>query len=386
MSQPSPYTPGALAMEVPGRDPQMAGIRERLDYLDYRRSLVGRVRVFVGPRGVGKTSMLRLAQREAEARGFTTVWVTTGDEQPLAAALADEFSRLSSTWTTSAATALKAALRTLTVSIAGVSMGVGKASETDDAPISTGRALQDAIAAAIDGACHDEKTDGLIVFIDEIQGADDSGLKALGYAWQHLQAHPKGLSAMVLAAGLSHSQDVIANAVSFGERFQYIPITNLDAEAAEHALVAPARELGVAWDLDALEAVLSITQGYPYFIQEFGDKMWTAAEYPSTGTVLTLEHYQTALDEFLQSRARMFRSRWVQTTAAEAKMLTAMASLGDYALRRREVAAQMEMTTTAISMARRSLMDKGLIEPDGYGQLRFTTPGFGDFIREDTDD
>lgn len=371
-------------MEVPGRDPQMAGIRERLDYLDYRRSLVGRVRVFVGPRGVGKTSMLRLAQRDAEARGFTTVWVTTGDEQPLAAALADEFSRLSSTWATSAATALKTALRTLTVSIAGVTMGVGKAAEADAAPISTGRALQDVIAAAIDGVC--EKTNGLIVFIDEIQGADDSGLKALGYAWQHLQAHPKGLSAMVLAAGLSHSQDVVANAVSFGERFQYVPITNLDAEAAEHALVAPAREIGVTWEPDALDAVLSVTQGYPYFIQEFGEKMWTTAEYPSTGTVLTLAHYHTALDEFLQSRARMFRSRWVHTTAAEAKMLTAMASLGDYALRRREVAAQMEMTTTAISMARRSLMDKGLIEPDGYGLLRFTTPGFGDFIREDTDD
>ena len=63
-------------------------------------------------------------------------------------------------------------------------------------------------------------------------------------------------------------------------------------------LMRSARELGVAWDLDALEAVLSVTQGYPYFIQEFGEKMWTAAEYPSAGTVLTLAHYQTALDEF----------------------------------------------------------------------------------------
>lgn len=63
--------------------------------------------------------------------------------------------------------------------------------------------------------------------------------------------------------------------------------------------------------------------------------MWTATEYPSTGTVLTLEHYHTALDEFLQSRARMFRSRWVQTTAAEAKILTAMASLGDHTRFRR---------------------------------------------------
>lgn len=382
-SQPSPYTPGALAQALPGRDPQMLAILERLAFLGYKRSLVGRIRVFMGPRGVGKTSLLRLAQREAERQRFATVWVTTGDERPLAAALADEFTRLSRNWKSSTATALKAALKTLKVSVAGVSMGVGTV-EDESAPIGTGRALQDAIASSVRGVL-DHDASGLIIFIDEVQSADAVGLKALAYAWQHLQAQPEGIPAIVIAAGLSHSQDVIAKAVSFGERFEYIPLTNLDPESARHALRGPAHEAGVEWAADALDAVLTQTQGYPYFIQEFGDKMWSAAGYPAPGGTLTLAHYREALAAFEQSRDQMFRSRWVQTTPGEAKMLVAMAEVGDTAVQRKDIAARMDVGTTAISMVRRSLMDKGLIEPSGHGKLRFTAPGFGAFIREYAD-
>ncbi|MGB8407270.1 MAG: ATP-binding protein [Mycobacterium sp.] len=382
-SQPSPYTPGELAQALPGRDPQMLAILERLAYLGYKRSLVGRIRVFMGPRGVGKTSLLRRAQQEAERQRFATIWVTTGDERPLAAALADEFARLSRNWKTATGTALKAALKTLKVSIAGVSIGVG-ATEDDPVPVGTGRALQDAIESAVNGVL-DHDASGLIIFIDEVQSADAVGLKALAYAWQHLQAQPDGIPAIVIAAGLSHSQDVIAKAVSFGERFEYIPITNLDPDAARYALTEPAREAGVDWAPDALEAVLAQTQGYPYFIQEFGDTMWSAAGYPAPGSTLTLTHFHEAHAAFRQSRDQMFRSRWVQTTPAEAKMLVAMAAVGDTAIQRKDIAAGMDVGTTAISMVRRSLMDKGLIEPSGHGKLRFTAPGFGAFIREYAD-
>lgn len=372
-----------LAESLPGRDPQLAGVTERLAFLSYKRSLVGRVRVFVGPRGIGKTSLLRQAQRTAESLQFTTVWVTTGDEMPLAAALADEFHRLSRGWAESARTMLTAALKTLKVSVAGISIGVGS-TERQAPQVGTGRALQDAIESAVAGVL-DSGTNGLAIFIDEIQSGDDQGLKALAYAWQHIQAHPTGVPAVVFAAGLSHAQDVISKAVSFGERFEYLPLRNLDTEAAQHALAVPARELGVQWDAAAIDAVLAQTQGYPYFIQEFGDAIWQAAGYPDDGSTLTHDHYLAALADFQRTRDSMFRSRWVQVTPAEAKVLTAMSRLGDAAASRREIATQMGVDTTAISMARRSLMDKGLIESAGHGKLRFTAPGFADFIRDAAD-
>lgn len=41
-------------------------------------------------------------------------------------------------------------------------------------------------------------------------------------------------------------------------------------------------------------------------------------------------------------------------------------------------------TTPQWSTARRSLIDKGLIEPAGHGVLRFTMPTFAAFVRQVT--
>ncbi|ETZ63738.1 putative ATP-binding domain protein [Mycobacteroides abscessus MAB_110811_2726] len=88
--QPSPYTPGQVAREVVGRAEQLAEIGERLMYMTELGRLIGRIRVDTGPRGVGKTSLLREVQRAAEARGVVTVWVTAGGEEPLTAAIATQ--------------------------------------------------------------------------------------------------------------------------------------------------------------------------------------------------------------------------------------------------------------------------------------------------------
>ena len=75
-----------------------------------------------------------------------------------------------------------------------------------------------------------------------------------------------------------------------------------------------------------------------------------------------------------------------QATAAEQKLVIAMALLGDGDVKRKEVAAAMGVTSTAISMARQSLMDKGLIEATTHGRMRFTAPGLAEYIRNYVDD
>lgn len=81
--QPSPYTPGEVARAVPGRAIQLAQMDERLSYMVDLQRLVGRVRVDVAARGIGKTSLLREVQRRADARGALTVWMTAGEQRGL---------------------------------------------------------------------------------------------------------------------------------------------------------------------------------------------------------------------------------------------------------------------------------------------------------------
>ena len=391
-NQRSPYTPGAIAHRLPGRDVHLGRINVHLTNLNVYRQLDGRVHVFVGPRGVGKTSLLRAAQRDAEQRTFTTVWATGGDSVSLSVDLANEFHQLvTPKWTDAAKSALIETLKTvrLNFGVASLQLAAGKdaADGHQDSPefVGAARALQQAITAAANGAV-EAGSAGLVLFVDEFQAADPVGIRALAYAWQHMQAEAPGLPAAVFAAGLSHTQDTVANAVSFGERFEYRHLNNLSGDDAMLALIAPAHEAGVGWESSALESVLSETQGYPYFIQEFGDKMWEAAGYPGPGGALAMQHYAAARAEFEEARKTLFRSRWAQATAAEQKLVIAMALLGDGDVKRKEVAAAMGVTSTAISMARQSLMDKGLIEATTHGRMRFTAPGLAEYIRNYVDD
>ena len=55
--QPSPYTPGEIAPEVFGREQILEDIRRDLAFIIVEPRFVGRIQVFAGPRGVGKTSV-----------------------------------------------------------------------------------------------------------------------------------------------------------------------------------------------------------------------------------------------------------------------------------------------------------------------------------------
>ena len=85
---PSPYAPGSLPVYLAGRGHELQVVRDRLARVDALGRSGGPLLGFHGPRGFGKTSLLRAAQREAIASGYLTVWVTGRDDAPLAANLA----------------------------------------------------------------------------------------------------------------------------------------------------------------------------------------------------------------------------------------------------------------------------------------------------------
>ena len=151
----------------------------------------------------------------------------------------------------------------------------------------------------------------------------------------------------------------------------------LDADAAERALVEPALDLQVHWDTDAAELAVHEAGGSPYLIQLIGEESWIQAR-PEAGTSIGLQHVEAAAGEVGESLDNgMFRGRWAKATPVEKAVIVAIADTAD---------ADGVATTGAIStvlgvqarqwsMARQSLIDKGMIEPAGRGRLRFTMPG-----------
>jgi AAA ATPase domain len=384
--QPSPYTPGEVAREVPGRAVQLAQMDERLSYMIDLQRLVGRVRVDVAARGIGKTSMLREAQRRAQARGAMTIWVTAGESQGLTAAIAREIGRAANDWKDEARGRLPDLLERLTVSLGvpGVARVEATWGHSEPRPPQGVREFEDAVRATVTGAQH-EGHRGVVIFIDEIQSADDEGLRTLAYGWQHLQTEGSDLPVAVFAAGLPNSPEVIADVVTFSERFAYRPLDRLSVQAAQIALGAPARALGVAWNHDALDHAVQIAQGYPYTLQLLGDATWAAAGYPNAGTQITDEHVRYGERAIQSDLAALFRARWEKATTAEQRFMRAMAGLGDGPVRRGDIAAAVGATSDELSVPRARLIDKGLVEVAGRGELDFTIPGFAEYVRSRTD-
>jgi hypothetical protein len=359
---------------------------ERLSYMIDLQRLVGRVRVDVAARGIGKTSLLREAQRRAQARGAMTVWVTAGEQLGLIAAIAQEITRTAHDWKDEARGRLPDLLERLTVSLGvpGVARVEATWSHAEPRAAQGVREFEDAIRATVAGAQH-EGHRGVVIFIDEIQSADDEGLRTLAYGWQHLQTEGTDLPAAVFAAGLPNSPEVIADVVTFSERFAYRPLDRLSTQAAQIALGAPARALGVAWDHGALDHAVQIAQGYPYTLQLLGDATWAAAGYPDAGARITDAHVDSGERAIQADLAALFRARWEKATAAEQRFMQAMAGLGDGPVRRADVAAAVGVTSDELSVPRARLIDKGLVEVAGHGELDFTIPGFAEYVRARTD-
>ena len=83
----------------------------------------------------------------------------------------------------------------------------------------------------------------------------------------------------LVGAGLPQIVGQAGRAKSYAERlFEYPQLGPLDKKSARRALVRPAAKKDVAFEEDALEQILNETEGYPYFIQEWGKHCWKIAK------------------------------------------------------------------------------------------------------------
>jgi hypothetical protein len=381
VSQPSPYTPGEVAHSIVGRAAQLSYFDERIQVITQLRRFVARVRVDHASRGLGKTTLLRQAERRMRAAGMRTVWVTADPEESLVASVLGKLASTvppgSSRWD-----ALKASVDSASLSLgipsiveASVTMSPQRTAPTAGAAES----FKQAIVAATDAIEADGGT-GLAVLVDEIQAADASGLRAIAYAWQELASERPSTPAGLFAVGLPNTSEVIGRAVTFSERFDYRPLLGLADEEVELALAGPASSAGVRWTTDALQLAVRESEGYPHKVQLLGDEAWKAAGYPPAGSVITESMVTAALSGVDEQMAELFRARWRSASPAEREMLLAIARLGGTRVKREEIADALGKSTRSISSARDRLMQKGIVEASEFGFLSFTAPGFREYI------
>jgi hypothetical protein len=377
----NPFSPGAGTQPPAflGRDSLIDRYRVAL-----RRTKSGRPGKSVMPiglRGVGKTVLLNRFHEMAQEHEFVAAFIeapeTGGFKSILAARLRTILLELDRGPVSRAVKRALGVLRSFSYHLpdgTSISLSVDAIAGVADSGV-----LADDITdllVAVGGAAEDRGR-GLLLAIDEVQYLSSEELGALISAIH--RTGQLGLPVMLVGAGLPQLPGLAGEAKSYAERlFDFPEIGSLENGDARDVLRVPAEAQEVEFQPTALSALLDFTQGYPYFLQEWGYHVWNAAPQ----SPVTLEDVRLAApDVQRQLDENFFRVRMDRVTPAERNYLLAMADLGAGPHRSGDVATKLGVKVESVAPRRSGLIKKGMLYSPAHGDTAFTVPMFDDFLR-----
>jgi hypothetical protein len=380
----NPFSPGAGSPP-----PELVG-RERI--LEQARVLLGRVKekrpeksfLLTGLRGVGKTVLLNEIERLAAKTGYRTVPLEAHEDQALAAMLVPPLRKLlfELDRVAGAGDKAKRGLAVLKGFMNGVKLAMGDIEvgldiEPEKGSADSGDLESDLpnLFMAVAEAAEERKTP-VALLIDGLQYFSARELSALIMAMHKMQQ--RQLPMVLIGAGLPNLPRLAGESKSYAERlFSFPDIGALSEPDANKALQDPTKAVGVEFEAAALKEIFRLTQGYPYFIQEWGYQSWNRA----AGPPITLEVVQAATATVIERLdANFFRVRFDRLTPGEKRFLRAMAGLGAGAHRSADIAEALGVNINSLGPGRAKLIQKGMIYSPTHGDLAFTVPLFDEFM------
>ena len=380
----NPFSPGAGSPppELVGRD----------DILERTRILLGRTRLkrpeksflLTGLRGVGKTVLLNEMERLARGNGYRTILIEAHEEKPLSILLASQLRRLLFELDRLAGMGdkVRRGLATLKGFIGAIKVKVGDVEFGLDIEPELGAADSGDIEVDLPnlfvavGEAAEERQAPVIILVDEIQYLKKEELSALIMALHKMQQ--RRLPMVLIGAGLPILPALAGESKSYAERLFNFPVIGpLSETEAFKALQGPVIKAGVEFEVAALAEIFRLTQGYPYFLQEWGYQSWNQA----TASPITLQVVKVATETVIRRLdENFFRVRFDRLTPREKQYLRAMAYLGLGVRRSGDIADALGVQISSLGPVRAKLISKGMIYSPSHGNMDFTVPLFDEFM------
>ncbi len=394
-AQNNPFTPGygAVPEVFAGRRTEFADFDDVI-VPRLREGIYEQARLLTGDRGVGKTVFLLHLEQDTRQQGD---WVVRVAARPGEGVIADLLGRLADALDDHdlARRLSTRAIESLRM-LAGIRVGVeGIAIDLDRPRVDTlnrgtelARLLVEAGRLA---QLHDRV---LVLLVDEAQNIHGPALADLCHALQEAQSTattetaPNGatirhhLPIAVYLAGLPGLVSQLQGAgATFFERSRHVNLGLLGEADVREGVRAFVGNRDVQVDAPAMDLLVELVQGYPYFLHLIGHRVWTAG----TGAVITLDEVQQGyavalaeLDGFYAERMRGLgdvQYDWLRTAAT-------LDADGTEPLTTGGVARAMGRTSTQLGSTVSSLVDRGLIRlMPGRGRVAFGVPGLLEHLR-----
>ena len=381
----NPFAPGAGTPP-----PELAGRQNIIDDVSValhriRNGLSAKSVLMVGLRGVGKTVLLNRLKNDAELDGLVCVQFESQEGQNLPAMITPnlrtallKLDRISgaSDMVARATRALGSFISSAKIKFEGMEFGLDLGKEagiayTGDLDYDLSELMQ------LIGLAAKNKNTAVVLFIDELQYVPEKELSSLISAL-HACAQ-KQLPIALVGAGLPQLVGNVGKAKSYAERLFNFPVIGpLNPDDVKDALQQPVAQHGIQFSQEAIAEILKQTQGYPYFVQEWGSNCWAVAE--KNPINLSDAQFATTL-AITQLDASFFRVRFDRCTPMEKNYMRAMAEIDSTTPRSGDIATVMHKEVNQLGPLRQSLIKKGMIYSPSHGDTAFTVPLFADYMK-----
>lgn len=358
----NPFKPsaGATPPLLIGRQPMIDAVA---DSIDEGPGAPGRLTIFTGARGVGKTVMLNEVEDVSLERGWLCINETaTGG---LMARLAEHVKVI-------ADDREPRARRRVTEVTLPMGLGGIKAEPTPELSVGVRRQL----STLLDQLRRTHS--GLLLTIDEVHGAARNELREVAAITQHLIREDRQF-ALVLAGLPSAVSSLLSDDVlTFLRRADKQVLSDVPIDEVEDALVATISQNGRSIDPIAGTLAAEATGGYPFLVQLVGYHVWRSG----AGSKITVADAETGI-----AAARRRLGSLVHETALsdlsdiDRTFLVAMAPDGGPS-RMGDIVKRMGVGPQYAQVYKGRLVEAGMIVPAGHGKVDYALPYLRDFLRE----
>ncbi|MGH9092017.1 MAG: ATP-binding protein [Acidimicrobiales bacterium] len=363
----NPFTPtfGVTPPLLVGRDEV---IEQFAESLDDHPGAGGRIALYTGMRGVGKTVMLNSAEEAAGDRQWVVIsetasrgMVTRLMSEHLPAALRSRSRR-----------STKRRASGFTVPVVGGG-AIWQTTELHEAAAG----LRNQVEELLD--LTERRTCGILFTVDEINPTHLDDLQQLCVVLQH--ARRRGRQIAFAGAGLPGAvEDLVAlDGTTFLERADRHELGAVDLADVEDAIREPIERAGRSIEPGALANAAEATEGYPFMVQLVGATIWR--QQPA---------HETITDADVASGVAVARRRIGQlvhgpvlkrTSDVDRSFLLAMA-VDDGPSRFSDIANRLDADLNYTSQYRLRLIRAQVIREAGYGLVDFTVPYLREYLRE----
>lgn len=359
-SQHNPFTPvfGKVPAYLAGRERITDEIVEAFDEGGTNPSLCS---VFTGARGTGKTALLTYLGRRAERSGWVVANITA-----IPGMLDDILQR-----TEAAAAHLVSGKPARKLSGAELA-AVGSLSRDNaaDMPGNWRTRMEEVIDQLA------ETDTGLLITVDEIDNSAE--MVQLVTTYQHFVREERKVA--LLMAGLPYriSGLLTGKSTSFMRRAARYDLGSIPPYEVEEAFRLTVEDGGKTIQDDALAVAVQAIGGFPFMFQLVGYRAWNAARGEASVEVEHVERGARLAQAELEDR--VFNATYGELSKGDRAFLRAMAR-DEAVSTRADIAVRLGRSASYVSTYKKRLLEAGVIEELRDGALKFSLPGFGDYVR-----